>query len=262
MTARSTLRAALIGVAAILLLAPAALADTCCANTRIRLDPRSANPGDAVRLVGNAVPSCGQQRRAAAPPGLVLAVDGRPGGGFRARHRPWARAAAGPPTGRRLASIRQRGRRGRERRDHRPGPARWDVPAVVVVRRRVRTRWRDPLLDGAATRDRHRAGYGDRGRRLAPDLGRPRNTRVADPRAPGIRLHRDPAISVRTRRTAGRASVRLRLIADVDPMGRCRARTDPASPMGISGATRRAGSHWTPRVRRATMSAVAGGGRT
>lgn len=52
MTARSTLRAVVIGIAAVLLLAPAALADTCCANTRVTLDPPSAKPGDAVRLIG------------------------------------------------------------------------------------------------------------------------------------------------------------------------------------------------------------------
>jgi hypothetical protein len=52
MTAGSTLRAVVIGIAAVLLLAPAALADTCCANTRVRLDSPSAKPGDAVRLIG------------------------------------------------------------------------------------------------------------------------------------------------------------------------------------------------------------------
>ena len=52
MTARSTLRAMVIGIAAVLLLAPTALADTCCANTAVRLDPPSAQPGEAVRLTG------------------------------------------------------------------------------------------------------------------------------------------------------------------------------------------------------------------
>lgn len=52
MTARSNLKATVIGIAAVLLLAPAVLADTCCANTPIGLDPPSAMPGDAVRLVG------------------------------------------------------------------------------------------------------------------------------------------------------------------------------------------------------------------
>jgi hypothetical protein len=52
MKTRSILRAVVIGVAAILLLAPATLADTCCANTRVGLTPHATRPGDAVRLTG------------------------------------------------------------------------------------------------------------------------------------------------------------------------------------------------------------------
>src|SRR5258705_12586754 len=52
MTARSSLRATVIAGAALLLLAHAVLADTCCANLRVGLDPPSAMPGDVVRLVG------------------------------------------------------------------------------------------------------------------------------------------------------------------------------------------------------------------
>lgn len=52
MTARSTLRATMIGIAAVLLLAPPVLADTCCANVPVGLDPPSAMPGDTVRLTG------------------------------------------------------------------------------------------------------------------------------------------------------------------------------------------------------------------
>ena len=52
MTARSTLRAVVIGIAAVPLLAPAAVADTCCANIPVGLDPSSAMPGDTVRLIG------------------------------------------------------------------------------------------------------------------------------------------------------------------------------------------------------------------
>ena len=52
MTARSTLRATIIGIAALLMLAPPALADTCCANVPVGLDPPSAMPGDIVRLTG------------------------------------------------------------------------------------------------------------------------------------------------------------------------------------------------------------------
>ena len=47
-----TLRSAIAAIIAILLLAPPALADTCCANLPVRLDPRSAMPGDTVRLIG------------------------------------------------------------------------------------------------------------------------------------------------------------------------------------------------------------------
>lgn len=52
MTARSALRATLFGIAATLALAPAVLADTCCANVPVGLDPPSAMPGDSVRLTG------------------------------------------------------------------------------------------------------------------------------------------------------------------------------------------------------------------
>ena len=52
MTARSILRATVIGAAAVLMLAPAVLADTCCANVPVALDPPAAMPGDVVRLTG------------------------------------------------------------------------------------------------------------------------------------------------------------------------------------------------------------------
>jgi hypothetical protein len=52
MTARSTLRATVIGIAALLLLAPPALADTCCANIPVGMDPSAAMPGDTVLLTG------------------------------------------------------------------------------------------------------------------------------------------------------------------------------------------------------------------
>ena len=41
-----------IGVLMSLLVAPAALADTCCANVPVVLDPPSATPGATVRLIG------------------------------------------------------------------------------------------------------------------------------------------------------------------------------------------------------------------
>ena len=41
-----------MGAAAVLLLAPAASADTCCANIPVKLDPPAAMPGDTVRLIG------------------------------------------------------------------------------------------------------------------------------------------------------------------------------------------------------------------
>ena len=49
---RSTVRGTVIGIAAALLVASTALADTCCANLSVGLDPRSAMPGDTVRLTG------------------------------------------------------------------------------------------------------------------------------------------------------------------------------------------------------------------
>ena len=52
MIPRSTLRATLIAGAAVLLLAPAVLADTCCANLPVGLDPLSAKPADTIRLIG------------------------------------------------------------------------------------------------------------------------------------------------------------------------------------------------------------------
>jgi len=41
-----------MGIAAALLISSTALADTCCANVPVRLDPPSAMPGDTVRLTG------------------------------------------------------------------------------------------------------------------------------------------------------------------------------------------------------------------
>lgn len=52
MTTRSMLRATMIAIAAVLLVAPAVVADTCCANLPVGLDPRSAMPGDVVRITG------------------------------------------------------------------------------------------------------------------------------------------------------------------------------------------------------------------
>lgn len=42
----------LIGITLALLVAPAAFADTCCANTAVLLRPTTAEPGDTVRLSG------------------------------------------------------------------------------------------------------------------------------------------------------------------------------------------------------------------
>ena len=136
MTARSTLRAVVIGIAAVLLLAPAALADTCCANTRVTLDPPSAKPGDAVRLIGM------RCLRADNSGGLPLSLgsfwlwagdrageadpDTAPGPGLPQDLPPVEKwlpfdsvdVAAGS------AAIIV------------PQPARWQVPAVVVVRQR------------------------------------------------------------------------------------------------------------------------------
>ena len=49
---RSTAQATVMGIAAALLIASTALADTCCANLSVGLDPRSAKSGDTVRLTG------------------------------------------------------------------------------------------------------------------------------------------------------------------------------------------------------------------
>jgi hypothetical protein len=45
-------RAVVVAVAAVLSLAPPALADTCCANVAVGLEPTAALPGDTVRLIG------------------------------------------------------------------------------------------------------------------------------------------------------------------------------------------------------------------
>jgi hypothetical protein len=52
MTPSNGFRAALAAILAALLLAPPVLADTCCANTAVGLEPASAMPGDSVRVVG------------------------------------------------------------------------------------------------------------------------------------------------------------------------------------------------------------------
>jgi hypothetical protein len=52
MTARTNLRAMVIASAAVLLLAPPVLADTCCANLPVDIEPTAARSGDTVRLIG------------------------------------------------------------------------------------------------------------------------------------------------------------------------------------------------------------------
>ncbi len=52
MTASTSLRALIIASAAMLLMAPPVLADTCCANLPVDLEPTAARPGGAVRLIG------------------------------------------------------------------------------------------------------------------------------------------------------------------------------------------------------------------
>ena len=49
---RTTLRSTFAAIVTLLLLVPPALADTCCANVPVQLSPRSAMPGDTVRLIG------------------------------------------------------------------------------------------------------------------------------------------------------------------------------------------------------------------
>lgn len=52
MTTRSVLRATVLAIAAVLLVAPAVLADTCCANIRVGLDPGFAKRGDIIEITG------------------------------------------------------------------------------------------------------------------------------------------------------------------------------------------------------------------
>lgn len=52
MGARTTLRAMIFGIVAVMLIAPPVFADTCCANVPVQLDPTAANPGDTVKLIG------------------------------------------------------------------------------------------------------------------------------------------------------------------------------------------------------------------
>ena len=52
MAARTTLRAMIIGIVAVMLIAPPVLADTCCANVPVELDPTAAKAGDTVKLIG------------------------------------------------------------------------------------------------------------------------------------------------------------------------------------------------------------------
>ena len=52
MTVISILRATAMGITAVLLLVPVVLADTCCANIPVVLDPPAVMPRDVVRLVG------------------------------------------------------------------------------------------------------------------------------------------------------------------------------------------------------------------
>lgn len=51
-TMQAALRAVVAATVGLLLLAPIAAADTCCANTAVEIEPRSANPGDVVRVNG------------------------------------------------------------------------------------------------------------------------------------------------------------------------------------------------------------------
>jgi len=52
MSAHGTIAKVIVAVAALLLVAPVALADTCCANTPVTFEPRSAEVGDKVTLHG------------------------------------------------------------------------------------------------------------------------------------------------------------------------------------------------------------------
>lgn len=52
MTVRRMAGGLLIAITFALLLAPVALADTCCANTSVLLEPTMAEPGDTIRLSG------------------------------------------------------------------------------------------------------------------------------------------------------------------------------------------------------------------
>ena len=52
MTRTLVVRAAVLAVVGAVLLASTALADTCCANLPVGLDPREADPGDTVRVSG------------------------------------------------------------------------------------------------------------------------------------------------------------------------------------------------------------------
>lgn len=52
MTRRSVLRGTVLAVVAVLLVAPTVLADTCCANIRVGLDPGFAKRGDIIQLTG------------------------------------------------------------------------------------------------------------------------------------------------------------------------------------------------------------------
>jgi hypothetical protein len=52
MTRQRALSSVVIAALGVLLIAPPALADTCCANTAVGITPRSAMPGDTVKLTG------------------------------------------------------------------------------------------------------------------------------------------------------------------------------------------------------------------
>jgi hypothetical protein len=52
MRSGTILRSTLAAIVVVLLLAPPVMADTCCANIPVQLDPPSAMPGDTVRLIG------------------------------------------------------------------------------------------------------------------------------------------------------------------------------------------------------------------
>ena len=129
MNRRRIVTAHVLAALTLVILAPTVMADTCCANTSVTPVPRTAMPGDTVRLDGMACLNADNSGPLPLNPVEFwlstdrVPADPNPGD---APGNPDVHLADDLPPARAVACLRQRHRRGegrgRQRDDRRPGP--------------------------------------------------------------------------------------------------------------------------------------------